>query len=46
MEQRYKTALELILNLCTECYPSVEEVKILCRTALETEEAKESEENV
>ena len=42
MEQRYETALEIILNLCTkDRYPSTEDIKLICETALKEREEKE-----
>lgn len=38
MEERYKTALEIILNLCAkDRYPSAEDIKLICETALKKE---------
>ena len=34
MEERYKTALEILLNLCNNTYPNCEEIKVICETAL------------
>ena len=37
MEERYKTALEIILDLCKDRYPSTEDIKLICETALKKE---------
>ena len=37
MEQRYKAALEIILNLCKKGYPSREDLQTICETALQKE---------
>lgn len=41
MEQRYETALEIILNLCKSSYPSREDIQTICETALKEREEKE-----
>lgn len=37
MEERYKAALEIILNLCKSGYPSREDIQTICETALKKE---------
>lgn len=37
MEERYKAALEIILNLCKSGYPSREDIQTICETALKEE---------
>ena len=37
MEERYKTALEIILNLCSSTYPAREDIQVICETALKKE---------
>lgn len=35
MEEKYKTALEIILNLCSDDrYPSTSDIKVICETVL------------
>ena len=42
MEQRYKAALEILLNLCKEGYPTNDQVQVICETALNESEEKEN----
>ena len=37
MEERYKTALEILLSLCKNGYPTSEDVRVICETALKKE---------
>lgn len=38
MEQSYRMALEIILNLCKENYPTREDIQTICETALKRED--------
>ncbi|MBQ7976587.1 MAG: hypothetical protein IJ300_12955 [Clostridia bacterium] len=42
MEERYKTALEIILSLCiNNRYPSKEDIQVICETTLKEKGAED-----
>ena len=43
MEERYKAALEIILNLCAnDRYPSTSDIIVICETALKNESEQDT----
>ena len=43
MEERYRAALEIILNLCAEDrYPSASDIIVICKTALMKNESEQN----